>query len=37
MVFFNFTFLQDSEKWFWGFKINVLTDLAANGALLYFI
>ncbi len=37
MVFFNFTFLHDSEKWFWGFKINVLTDLAANGALLYFI
>lgn len=37
MVFINFTFTQDATAWPGAHKLNVLTDLAANGALLYFV
>ncbi len=37
MVFINFTFTQEAAWWSGAYKINVLTDLVANGALLYFV
>lgn len=37
MVFLNFTFTQQAILWSGAYKANVLTDLAANGALLYYV
>lgn len=37
MVFINFTFTRDNPSWTLARKVNILTDLIANGALLYFV
>ncbi len=37
MVFINFTFTRDPASWVHAHKVNILTDLIANGALLYFV
>lgn len=37
LVFINFTFTQEVESWSGAYKINILTDLAANGVLLFYI
>lgn len=37
MVFINFTFTRDNPSWALARKVNILTDLIANGALLYFV
>jgi len=37
LVFINFTFTQQVESWSGAYKINILTDLGANGILLFYI
>ncbi len=37
MVFINFTFTQQAKLWSGAYKANILTDLAANGALLFYV
>ncbi len=37
MVFINFTFTQEAETGSGAHKLNILTDLAANAAILYFV
>lgn len=37
MVFINFTFTRDPASWAHARKLNILTDLLANAALLYFV
>ncbi len=37
MVFINFTFTQQAKLWSGAYQINILTDLAANGALLFYV
>ncbi len=37
MVFINFTFTREPASWALAHKANILTDLIANGALLYFV
>jgi signal transduction histidine kinase len=37
LVFINFTFTQEVESWSGAYKVNILTDLAANGVLLFYI
>jgi signal transduction histidine kinase/DNA-binding NarL/FixJ family response regulator len=37
LVFINFTFTQQVESWSGAHKLNILTDLGANGVLLFYI
>ena len=37
LVFLNFTFTQQAQLWSGAYKANILTDLAANAALLYYV
>jgi signal transduction histidine kinase/AraC-like DNA-binding protein len=37
LVFINFTFTQQAQLWSGAYKANILTDLAANGALLFYV